>query len=43
MYLVGFRNRLLVLLNWAYYYFFHAQQIRIITGEEKGLSTDENA
>jgi NADH dehydrogenase len=31
MYLVGFRNRLLVLLNWGYYYFFHAQQIRIIT------------
>ena len=41
MYLVGFRNRLLVLLNWAYYYFFHAQQIRIITGEENGLGNHE--
>lgn len=33
MYLVGFRNRLVVLLNWAYYYFFRAQQVRIITAD----------
>jgi NADH:ubiquinone reductase (H+-translocating) len=31
MFLVGFRNRLLVLLNWAYYYYFSAQQVRLIT------------
>jgi NADH dehydrogenase len=31
MYLVGFRNRLLVLLNWAFYYFLHESQVRLIT------------
>jgi len=30
-YLIGFRNRLLVLMNWAYYYFFHEHQVRLIT------------
>jgi NADH dehydrogenase len=30
-YLIGFRNRILVLLNWAYYYFFHERQVRLIT------------
>jgi len=34
MYLVGFRNRLMVLLNWGYYYFFRAQQVRIITSDD---------
>lgn len=34
MYLVGFRNRLVVLLNWGYYYFFRAQQVRVITADE---------
>jgi NADH dehydrogenase len=34
MYLVGFRNRLVVLLNWGYYYFFRAQQVRIITADD---------
>lgn len=33
MYLVGFRNRILVLLNWAFYYFFHERQVRLITDE----------
>ena len=32
-YLIGFRNRLLVLMNWSYYYFFHERQVRVITGE----------
>ena len=32
-YLIGFRNRLLVLMNWAYYYFSHERQVRLITGE----------
>jgi len=34
MFLAGFRNRLLVLLNWAYYYYFRAQQVRLITGDD---------
>lgn len=42
MYLVGFRNRLLVLLNWAYYYFFHAQQIRVITSRNGSSDTSGN-
>jgi NADH dehydrogenase len=32
-YLIGFRNRLLVLMNWSFYYFFHERQVRLITGE----------
>jgi NADH dehydrogenase len=32
-YLIGFRNRLLVLTNWALYYFFHERQVRLITAE----------
>jgi NADH dehydrogenase len=32
-YLIGFRNRLLVLMNWSYYYFFHERQVRLITGD----------
>lgn len=33
MYLVGFRNRLLVLLNWSYYYLLYERQVRLITRE----------
>jgi len=32
-YLIGFRNRLLVLMNWSYYYFFHERQVRLITAD----------
>ena len=32
-YLIGFRNRLLVMMNWSFYYFFHERQVRLITGE----------
>ena len=32
-YLIGFRNRLLVLMNWSFYYFFHERQVRLITGD----------
>jgi len=32
MSLVGFRNRVFVLINWAYNYFFYEQAVRIITG-----------
>jgi NADH dehydrogenase len=31
--LIGFRNRLVVLLNWAWDYFFYDNQIRLITRE----------
>lgn len=34
-YLIGFRNRILVLMNWSYYYFFHERQVRLITGPGK--------
>lgn len=30
-YLIGFRNRMVVLLNWAWYYWFHERQVRLIT------------
>lgn len=33
MRLVGFRNRLLVLVNWAWDYFFYENQVRLITRE----------
>lgn len=36
-YLIGFRNRLLVLMNWSYYYFFHERQVRLITGDVRPL------
>jgi NADH dehydrogenase len=36
LYLIGFRNRLVVLLNWAYDYFLFERQIRLITQESKG-------
>jgi NADH dehydrogenase len=32
-YLIGFRNRLLVLMNWSFYYFFHERQVRLITSD----------
>lgn len=35
-YLIGFRNRLLVLLNWSYYYILYERQIRLITREGEG-------
>jgi NADH dehydrogenase len=31
--LIGFRNRLLVLINWAWDYFFYENQVRLITWE----------
>lgn len=32
-YLIGFRNRILVLLNWSYYYLSYERQVRLITGD----------
>lgn len=34
MYLVGFRNRVIVLLNWAYSYFTYDRGVRLITGRK---------
>lgn len=30
-YLIGFRNRIVVMLNWVWYYWFHERQVRLIT------------
>jgi NADH:ubiquinone reductase (H+-translocating) len=37
-FLIGFRNRVVVLLNWAYDYFFYKKQVRIIT--QKGREAE---
>jgi NADH dehydrogenase len=37
--LIGFRNRLLVLINWAYDYLFFDRKIRLITWTRKGTHT----
>ncbi len=39
-YLIGFRNRLLVLLNWAYYYLFNEHKVRLISGDMCRISRD---
>ena len=33
-YLIGFRNRIVVMLNWLWYYWFHERQVRLITRQE---------
>ncbi len=33
-YLIGFRNRIVVMLNWTWYYWFHERQVRLITRRE---------
>ena len=33
-YLIGFRNRVVVMLNWVWYYWFHERQVRLITRRE---------
>ncbi|HEY1014873.1 MAG TPA: NAD(P)/FAD-dependent oxidoreductase, partial [Herpetosiphonaceae bacterium] len=38
MSLVGFRNRVLVLVNWAYDYFFYERAVRLITGDQRGAA-----
>jgi NADH:ubiquinone reductase (H+-translocating) len=35
IYLIGFRNRLVVLTNWAYSYFTYDRAVRLITGAER--------
>jgi NADH:ubiquinone reductase (H+-translocating) len=41
MYLVGFANRLLVLIQWAWNYFTHNRTARLITGEVPVPGTEE--
>ena len=33
-YLIGFRNRIVVMLNWIWYYWSHERQVRLITRRE---------
>ena len=33
-YLIGFRNRIVVMLNWVWYYWFHERQVRLITNRK---------
>jgi NADH dehydrogenase len=35
MYLVGFRNRIMVLIEWAYAYFTYQAGVRLITDVER--------
>lgn len=37
LYLIGFRNRLIVLTNWAYNYFARERAVRLITGRDLEL------
>ena len=34
-YLIGFRNRIVVMLNWIWYYWSHERQVRLITSRER--------
>ena len=34
-YLIGFRNRLVVMMNWTYAYWFQERQVRIITAKKR--------
>jgi len=34
-YLIGFRNRLVVMMNWTYAYLFHERQVRLITAKKR--------
>ncbi|MEO8286671.1 MAG: NAD(P)/FAD-dependent oxidoreductase [Chloroflexota bacterium] len=40
MYLVGFRNRLIVLTNWAFNYFTYERGVRLITSKEGMTNAD---
>jgi len=34
-YLIGFRNRLVVMMNWTYAYWFQERQVRLITAKKR--------
>ena len=36
-YLIGFRNRIVVMLNWVWYYWFHERQVRLITRRDQDI------
>ncbi|MCR4341834.1 MAG: NAD(P)/FAD-dependent oxidoreductase [Gemmatimonadaceae bacterium] len=38
MYLIGFRNRVTVLIEWAYAYFTYQRGVRLITGSERAAN-----
>jgi len=40
-FLIGFRNRLLVLLQWAWTYFFFSRSARLITGDQNLIGWNE--
>ena len=41
-YLIGFRNRIVVMLNWGWYFWFHERQVRLITAADAaGKKTGE--
>ncbi|MFL6452330.1 MAG: NAD(P)/FAD-dependent oxidoreductase [Bryobacteraceae bacterium] len=41
-FLIGFRNRLLVLLQWAWTYFFYSRSARLITGNQTLVGWNES-
>jgi NADH:ubiquinone reductase (H+-translocating) len=41
MFLVGFRNRVIVLINWAYSYFTYDRGVRLITGAKPKTELEE--
>ncbi len=42
-YLIGFRNRIVVMLNWVWYYWFHERQVRLITRRDLAPPFDSEA
>jgi NADH dehydrogenase len=40
LYLIGFRNRVLVMMQWAWAYLTYQRGIRLITGEPPGLTVE---
>ncbi|HWH68543.1 MAG TPA: hypothetical protein VNT26_04120, partial [Candidatus Sulfotelmatobacter sp.] len=40
-YLIGFRNRIVVMLSWVWYYWFHERQVRLITCRESNTGMKE--
>jgi NADH dehydrogenase len=42
MKLIGFRNRILVLVQWATAYFTYQRSVRLITGRQAGYLDDES-
>ena len=43
IYLIGFRNRLVVLTNWAYSYFTYDRAVRLIAGAEREEASHDHS